>query len=495
MNRATLDFSHLLSVLWRALTDSPVKILFFALILALCLQGTRGLFDEDETRYAECAREMLISGQFLVPQRDFRPHITKPPLTYWAIAASMKVFGINEWAARLPNAVAFGVTTFLLVLLASKLWDQDTGRLAGLIYMTSLVPFAASNIITTDTLLGMWEVCAVWAFVNCYKAATRRQARIWSYLMGLFWGMAFLTKGPAILPVGAAILIFWWFHRRLFKLFPFGPVMLGLFVLTGGLWYLLLILNDFSRLQFFITEQVTGRLIGNVHHRNSGLLASLYIYLPTLLLGAMPWLGILLKKAKTTLVSKAIFQDEGLFLAYFWFLIPLGVFSLASSKLPLYILPVFSALSLLTARHLTKANIHTGSFTKWLLTWCCLLVVLKGTAAYLPFQQDARRLVQHIPVLSQPDMQIWSLTETFIDGIPFYTGKDILYLQWHTENKIAEANLEDRLNQNKFSGLQVILLVPNAMEQACKELLLAHNVRIQEMGGYKKSKILQLSFN
>lgn len=477
--------TRIILIIWSRLTNSPIRILFLALILALCLQGTRGLFDEDETRYAECAREMLITGQFLVPQRDFRPHITKPPLTYWAIAASMKVFGVNEWAARLPNALAFALTTFLLTLLSTKLWDEDTGRLAGLIYMTSLLPFAASNIITTDTLLVMWETAAIWAFINCYRATNRNQARVWSYLMGLFWGMAFLTKGPAMLPVCGALLIFWWFHRKAFKLFPFGPVMLGIFVLTGAFWYLLMILDDFSKLKFFITEQVTGRLIGNVHHRNSGLLASLYIYLPVILLGTLPWLPILLKHTKFSIITRDSLKDEGLFLAYVWFLLPLAVFSLASSKLPLYILPIFPAFSLLTARNLTKVDILQDRLIKWLLVWCCLLIILKGMAAYLPFKQDARRLGQHIASFSQPNMQIWSLTDTFIDGIPFYTGANVLYLKWRTENKIAEAGLAEQIQRNNLKGKRVLLLIHRASEQ--------DGIHVTVKGDYRNLKLLQLT--
>lgn len=492
MSTTALSFSHPVAILWHTLTDSPIRILFFALILALCFQGTRCLFDEDETRYAECAREMLITGQFLVPQRDFRPHITKPPLTYWAIAASMKVFGINQWAARLPNAVAFAITTFLITLIGTKLWNEYTGRLAGIIYMSSLVPFAASNIITTDTLLVMWEVCAIWAFVNCYRATTRNQARIWSYLMGLFWGIAFLTKGPAILPIWTVIIIFWWFHRKAFKLFPFGPVMLGIFVLTGGSWYLLLILDDFTRLQFFITEQVTGRLVGNVHHRNSSLLASLYIYMPTVLLGTMPWLAILVMKARTAILSKDIFKDAGLSLAYIWFLLPLVVFSLASSKLPLYILPIFPAFSLLAAHHMAKTDIPSG-YLKWLLVWCLFLVVLKGSGEYLPFKQDAyHRLTQQITSFSGPDTQIWSITDTYIDAIPFYTGKDILYLKWRKENRIAEGELEDQIKNMKPST-DVILLLPKELEAEFMNFLSAYNMQANDIGHYNKLIILKIS--
>lgn len=486
---------HILRICY-SFTNSPIKILLLALILALCFQGTRGLFDEDETRYAECAREMLVTGQFLVPQRDFRPHITKPPLTYWTIAASMKIFGINEWAARLPNALAFALTTFLLTLIGTGLWNWQTGRFTGLIYMSSLVPLAASNIITTDTLLVMCETAAIYAFMSLFKAGTRNQARLWSYVMGMFWGMAFLTKGPAILPVVAATLVFWWFHRDRFKIFPFGPGMLCFFLITGGFWYGLLIWNDFSLLHFFLTEQVTGRLVGNVHHRNSGLLASLYIYLPMILLGTLPWLAVLLKRTGFSIFKCGILKDEGLFLACVWFLLPLGVFSFASSKLPLYILPIFPAFSLLTARHLTKTPQESWAPSfKWFLPWLCLLIALKAFMAFLPFPQDARRLAQHLNSFSQPNTQIWSLTDTFIDGIPFYTGKDILYLQWRTANKIAEASLEEQLKPNGLQNINILLLVPIGVKKEMIDFLLTHGIQVSDRGNYKKLSLLQLFTN
>ena len=69
--------------------------LFVALLVGVAFQGTRGLTETSETRYAECAREMLVTGNWLEPQLEFQPHWTKPPLAYWCIAAGMKVFGAN----------------------------------------------------------------------------------------------------------------------------------------------------------------------------------------------------------------------------------------------------------------------------------------------------------------------------------------------------------------------------------------------------------------
>ncbi|WP_246169804.1 ArnT family glycosyltransferase [Thermosulfuriphilus ammonigenes] len=165
-------------------------LLAFLLVLALVFQGSRGLYDRDETRYAEVAREMLVSGEYLIPQRDFRPHLTKPPLTYWALAASMKILGQNEWAVRLPNALAFALTAFVVGLIGEALWGRR-GLWAGVIYATSLFPFAAANIVTTDTLLVLWETAAAWAFVKGYLSQRAERARVWFNLMWFFWGWGF----------------------------------------------------------------------------------------------------------------------------------------------------------------------------------------------------------------------------------------------------------------------------------------------------------------
>ena len=95
----------------------------FALVLAFAFQGTRGLWEPDEGRYAEVAREMLVSGDLLTPHLDFEPHFTKPPLTYWCITASMAAFGRNEWAVRLYLALSFALTGLAIAALGARMWD------------------------------------------------------------------------------------------------------------------------------------------------------------------------------------------------------------------------------------------------------------------------------------------------------------------------------------------------------------------------------------
>ena len=137
-----------------------------ASVVAFGFQGTRGLTDPDEGRYCEVAREMLTSGDFLHPHLDGFPHYTKPPLTYWSLAASMAVCGQNEWAARLFQSLSYLATILLVAASGSALFGAGVGVLAGIVYATMALPFVAANIITTDTLLTLWEALAVFAFIR-----------------------------------------------------------------------------------------------------------------------------------------------------------------------------------------------------------------------------------------------------------------------------------------------------------------------------------------
>src|SRR2546428_758707 len=105
-----------------ASTASALRwLLPLLLILAFAFQGSRGLYDPDEGRYTGVALQMLDTGDFLVPSLEpGHFHLTKPPLTYWALAASIALFDHNEWAARLPNALAFFLTALIVYRLGRR---------------------------------------------------------------------------------------------------------------------------------------------------------------------------------------------------------------------------------------------------------------------------------------------------------------------------------------------------------------------------------------
>ena len=157
----------------RARFPARIWIALLAVVLALGFLGLRGIWDPDEGRYTNVAMHMLDSGDWLNPYRnDETGHWTKPPLTYWAIAGSVAVFGRNPWAARLPSALAFLACAWLAWRIARRLapGSEDSAALA---FATMLLPFGASQLITTDFLLGASETLAVWLSSN-HAGATRR---------------------------------------------------------------------------------------------------------------------------------------------------------------------------------------------------------------------------------------------------------------------------------------------------------------------------------
>ncbi len=200
------------------------------LILLLCLiaasavvylvgNGSVGLWDRDEPRYAQTSRQMLQSGDWVVPHYLDKPRTAKPALIYWCQAAAMKIFGDNEFAARFPSAIA---TVILLIVLSFIFWKPLGSQLTTwtvFIFATSGLTIAAAKMCITDAVLLLWvtigQICiyAIW-----------RGNRSWSVVivLAVMIGLGGLTKGPVILGMQATTLvalglITWlssWFDRR-----------------------------------------------------------------------------------------------------------------------------------------------------------------------------------------------------------------------------------------------------------------------------------------
>ncbi len=402
-------------------------IFLITLFISLIFQGSRGLYNRDETRYSECAREMLITGSWLVPLRNFEPHLTKPPFTYWTIALGLRLLGINEWGARLPNAIAFSITVIAVGLIAAMFWGIRYGPLASILYLSSIVPFAASNIVTTDTILVMWEVLAVWSFISGYLADTKVKARRYFVVMGIFWGLGFLTKGTAILPVGASTVLFWWIKRKDFKTFPFGLLTTSVFLITWSWWYIIICLKYHWAVDLIIKEQVTGRLFSNEFHRNSAWYAPFYLYLPLVTLGTFPWIFYCIGKLKHNNILRQCKDYRWLFILLWW-VIPLLIFSLAKSRLPLYILPVFAPMAIAMAKILLSDVKSYKPLIQRAIVTILILLILKGTATIIPASQDAKAMYKafysHIDISDDIDI----VADNFLDGLAFYSGKPVEYL-------------------------------------------------------------------
>ena len=145
-----------------------------AIALAFAFQGSRGIWEPDEGYYAEPAKNMISTGDWIVPQNFLRPFIEKPPIVFWGIVGGIKLLGCNEWGVRFANGVWFLLTVFTVAGLARSIWDDRTAVLAALIYATSPLPYAACNIVTPDTPLAFWGTACLACF---WKSLDGRDGR------------------------------------------------------------------------------------------------------------------------------------------------------------------------------------------------------------------------------------------------------------------------------------------------------------------------------
>ncbi len=149
---------------------SPWWFLPLVALLFLGLLGTRSLNEPDEGRYAEIAREMIETGNWFVPQIWYVPHLDKPPFTYWAVAASLSVFGVNEWAARLPLALAGLSAAWATFLLVRSVAGAAAARWSVLILGTSALYWVMARMLTTDMFLTQFIAWAIYFFWRSWRS-------------------------------------------------------------------------------------------------------------------------------------------------------------------------------------------------------------------------------------------------------------------------------------------------------------------------------------
>ncbi len=402
-------------------------LLCIAVVVGFAFQGSRGLFETTEGRYAECAREMLATGDWWTPRLDDLPHWTKPPLTYWTIAGGMLLFGHNEWGARAANGLIFVVLTLVVAHLGGALWDRQTGLVAGLVYATSLFPVAAANSLSTDLLLSLWEVLAALCYWKAFTHAGRAARCRWILAMWLALGAGFLTKGPPSLLTLLSVIIFhvWMRARGVHVPKLFHPLGVLLFGVVGLSWFVAMALTHAGLTSYFLGQEVVARITSPRFHRNPEWYQPIFIYLLPAILGAGPWLVFwprIWRRWRGGLIARLQENRRALFL-FLWLTVPMVVLSLSRSRLPLYGLPFFAVIALLLARALVATlDRDTLWRTVMRIAWvaAAVLVITKGVAARIPIDQDTRRLYRACHALAPGERRVLLLDCSEMHGLQFY---------------------------------------------------------------------------
>lgn len=178
------------------------------------------LFDWDEINFAEISREMILQQDYLRVSIDFEPFYQKPPLFFWFQVLAMKIFGVNEFAARLPNAVCGMITIVLLYNLGRRLYNPVFGHFWAMAYMGSVLPFMyfKSGIIdpwfNLFIFLGLYFAILYYWKKEGFQIDLKRSSWYYLFWAGVFTGLGILTKGPvAFLLISLTFFVYWIYQR------------------------------------------------------------------------------------------------------------------------------------------------------------------------------------------------------------------------------------------------------------------------------------------
>ncbi|MCL2298229.1 MAG: lipid IV(A) 4-amino-4-deoxy-L-arabinosyltransferase [Proteobacteria bacterium] len=318
--------------------------LFFGLFYLLPL-NIRLLWQPDETRYAEISREMLARGDWIVPQFLGLRYFEKPVAGYWLNNISQWLFGENNFSVRFASAFCTALSAALIFWLAMRLWqNRQKAWAATVIYLSCFLVYAIGTYSALDSMLALWLTATM---VGCYEAihaATTRRKIIAALLTGVACGMAFMTKGflALVLPVIAVAPYMLW-QRRIKDLFVYGLLIPATAALVSAPWAIAVALKEPDYWHYFFwVEHVQRFAAEDAQHRRP-----FWFYVPVLLAGALPWLGLL----PSALAQGWRRRREQPALTYLlcWVAMPFLFFSVAKGKLPTYILPCFAPLALLMA--------------------------------------------------------------------------------------------------------------------------------------------------
>jgi 4-amino-4-deoxy-L-arabinose transferase-like glycosyltransferase len=326
----------------------PLLIAVTCLAVFFTGLGAPPLLDPDEGRHAEVAREMLVSGNWLTPTLDFEPYRDKPALFYWLAASSMSLFGVDEWAARLPSAVAACLGVLATVWWGSRFFGRLTGMLAGLILATSGIYIGLGRFVMIDMTFTLWLSAALFWGGAWFLSPARRRPPAWPAFV--FLSLATLTKGPLAVVLAALTLgTFALQPQRLSRLRQARLAGgLALLALLGGSWYAAcaVVAPHYLR-EFLWHDNIQRFLTGAGGHADNA-----FAYLYWLPLVFFPW----------SLYLPSLFHDlrsrrstGARELCILWFACGFFVLSLSQGKLATYLLPLLPPLALLTADALASA--------------------------------------------------------------------------------------------------------------------------------------------
>jgi 4-amino-4-deoxy-L-arabinose transferase-like glycosyltransferase len=352
----------------------------------------RKLIKPDEGRYAEIPREMVASGDWVTPHLNDFKYFEKPPLQYWATAAAYEVFGEHQWTSRLWTALTGFLGILLTGFVGMRLFGRTAGLYAALILGSSTLYVLMAHVNTLDMGVSFFISLGIFSLLLAQKELAQHRRRHWMMLAWAAMALAVLSKGlmGLILP-GAALFLYSVFNRDVvvwLRMHWFTGLLAFFAVATP--WFVLVMQANPEFFQFFFIHEHFERFLTKVHDRYQ----PWHYFVPILLFGMLPWtlvmLDTLLRTWQGSVAQARQFSAERFLLV--WAVFVYVFFSLSSSKLPSYLLPMFPALALLMGKQLAEMSARR---LFWLIAPVLpvLLILLFGLGSLI--EQQSENPVQH----------------------------------------------------------------------------------------------------
>jgi 4-amino-4-deoxy-L-arabinose transferase-like glycosyltransferase len=424
-------------------------------IIAVSTCGWWGVIETSEARYAEIAREMYRSHDYVNPSLLSIHHYHKPPLTYWITDVAYALFGVNEFGARFFLQVCFVFQMFLVFRLGSLLFNERTGFLAAIIY--AALPMAMISIrgLTTDAYLNTFVLVTVYAW--CQWKTTSRP--VWLYGSMLFLGLAFFTKGPVALIVPVLMMI------GMTGMFPSKgknrihyviAIVLGLIVSLS--WFAYLMKTDYQFIDYFFIRHTVERFAqADVFTRKQ----PWWYFMAFAPLLALPWVTVFFMRRTNEQTSTSNLARR---VIIYWLIIPLGFFSLSSSKLVLYVLPLYPGLAIVCAWYFVNKISNQKRFTS-ILFWFVFSIAIIMAISFVAID-SIRDLIVSIACFTFAMLMIiirrsvnsdeygaacvWSFSWTLlllVVSATFFTNHELIsnstrpIAQWIKDHKMTQRNI------------------------------------------------------
>ncbi|OXI88869.1 4-amino-4-deoxy-L-arabinose transferase [Burkholderia sp. AU33423] len=369
------------------------RITLVLLVVALAIVwfaplGLRHLIPSDEGRYAEMAREMFVTGDWITPRYNGYKYFEKPPLQTWLNALTFAWFGIGEWQARLYTAVASFAGILLVGYTGARLFNPLSGFLAAVVLASAPYWNLMGHFNALDMGLAFWMSLSLCSLLLAQRPGLRpAAARGWMWACWAAMAFAVLSKGLVGLILPGAVLVLYTLIARDWALWKRLYLVSGLVIFFAIVtpWFVLVQQRNPEFFNFFFIVQQFRRYLTPEQNRPG----PLYYFVPVLLVGFLPWLSVAWQSIRHALRMPR--QPNGfspMLVLLIWSAFIFLFFSASHSKLISYVLPVAPALALIIGAYLPLMS--ADRFRRHLLGYLVFLVVAAFGIIFLAYQGDAR---------------------------------------------------------------------------------------------------------